>query len=241
MRTLNDRENRQLELTVQGRRRRVYLKRHHVRSWRSRLRAWLGLGPDRSAGRAEARSVRRLEAAGIPCMELAAYGERLRNDGLIESFLITPELEGFVPLDDFLRTRFDILNPGQSDSRNADLLELIDQVAAVACRFHQSGFNHRDLYCCHFFVREHAPGRFEVRLIDLQRVQYRTRFRRRWLVKDLAQLAYSAPRDRVKCTQKLAFIRRYFGVNKLRPEHKRLVREILARQQAMERKLGLIA
>ena len=48
----------------------------------------------------------------------------------------------------------------------------------------------------------------------------------------------------LKCrsiTQKLAFIRRYFGVNKLRPEHKRLIREVPAKQQAMERKLGLIA
>ena len=76
---------------------------------------------------------------------------------------------------------------------------------------------------------------------DLQRVQHRARFRQRWLVKDLAQLAYSAPRDRVKCTHKVAFLRAYFGTARLGPKEKRLVRQVLGKQQAMECKLGLIA
>jgi hypothetical protein len=76
-------------------------------------------------------------------------------------------------------------------------------------------------------------------MIDLQRVQRRRRFRRRWLVKDLAQLAWSAPGDRIKCTQKVAFMRHYLGVGKLRPAHKRLIRRVLAKQRAMQRKLGV--
>ncbi len=241
MRALSIRENWQLQLDVEGRRRTLFLKKHHVRSWGSRLTAWLGLSPRRSAGREEAMNIRRLQSAGIPCMELAAYGQRLRTDGLLESFLLTPELEGFAQLDDFLRTRFGRLNSECSNRRDADLARLTDRVAAVAKQFHEAGFNHRDLYCCHFFVRERTRGDFEIRLIDLQRVQHRKRRRRRWLVKDLAQLAYSAPRDRIKCTQKMAFIRRYLGATKLRPEHKRLIREVLAKQQAMEGKLGRIA
>jgi hypothetical protein len=72
----------------------------------------------------------------------------------------------------------------------------------------------------------------------LQRVEHRHRFRGRWLVKDLAQLAYSAPRDRIGCTQRLAFIKHYLGVRKLRPQDKRLIREVLAKQRLMERNLG---
>jgi heptose I phosphotransferase len=241
MRALPIRENWRLQLTVNGKRRTLFLKKHHVRSWGSRLRAWLGLPAGRSAGREEAMNIRRLQSAAIPCMELAAYGQRLRSDGLLESFLLTPELEGFMQLDDFLRTRFARLNTKCCDRRDADLARLTDRVAAIARQFHEAGFNHRDLYCCHFFVRERTRGDFEIRLIDLQRVQHREQRRRRWLVKDLAQLAYSAPRDRIKCTQKMAFIRRYFGVTKLRPEHKRLIREVLAKQQAMEGKQGRIA
>jgi heptose I phosphotransferase len=241
MRALRIRENWQLQLTVCGRRRTLFLKKHHVRCWGSRLRAWLGLPARRSAGRDEAMNIRRLQSAAIPCMELAAYGERLGADGLLESFLLTPELEGFVQLDDFLRTRFGCLNAERSERRDADLTRLTDRIAAITRQFHEAGFNHRDLYCCHFFIWERSRGDFEIRLIDLQRVQYRKRRRRRWLVKDLAQLAYSAPRDRIKCTQKMAFIRRYFGVTRLRPEHKRFIREVLAKQQAMEGRLGRIA
>ena len=241
LRALAIRENWKLDLTVRGRRRTFFLKKHRLRSWWNRWRAKLGLPPRVSAGREEARNIRKLEAAGIPCMELAAYGERAGQDGRLESFLLTPELEGFMQLDDFLRARFEPLRGEGKEPRNAHLLRLTDCVAAIAKQFHEAGFNHRDLYCCHFFVRERSSGDFEIRLIDLQRVQHRGRLRRRWLVKDLAQLAYSAPRDRIKCTQKMAFIRKYLGVSKLRPEDKRLIREVLAKQHAMERKQGLIA
>jgi hypothetical protein len=111
-------------------------------------------------------------------------------------------------------------------------------LALVVRRFHAAGYNHRDLYCCHCFVKEPARGQFEVRLIDLQRVRRRRLFRRRWVVKDLAQLAWSAPPDQIKCTHKMAFIRHYLGVRKLGAADKRLIREVLAKQQVMQRRLG---
>jgi heptose I phosphotransferase len=112
-------------------------------------------------------------------------------------------------------------------------------VAAVARAFHQAGYNHRDLYCCHFFVREHEPGVFQVNLIDLQRVENRRLPLRRWRIKDLAQLAYSAPRERISCADKLAFMKLYLGVQKLRPCDKQLIRQVLAKQRMMERRLGV--
>jgi hypothetical protein len=122
--------------------------------------------------------------------------------------------------------------------RDRRLDRLVCEVAEVARRFHWAGYNHRDLYAGHFFVREPTAGQFYVRLIDLQRVQLRRRFRRRWLVKDLAQLAWSLPADRLGCRRRLAFMRHYLGVAKLRACDKRLIREILARQERMQRKLG---
>ena len=87
-------------------------------------------------------------------------------------------------------------------------------------------------------MREPVAGEFDIRLIDLQRVQHRRRFRRRWLVKDLAQLAWSLPADCVGCTHRLAFLRHYLGVPRLRPCDKRLIREVFAKQQRMQRRLG---
>jgi heptose I phosphotransferase len=244
MRALKDRENWRLQLhtahrPAQG----VYLKKHHVRTLRSRIRARLGVGPGNTAAATEARNIGRLTEDGIDVMQLVAYGQRLRGDGLLESFVLTEELAGYEQLDHFLARRFarrELHHTLPRDGDDADLRTLIRRVAEVARKFHTAGYNHRDLYCCHFFIREPEPGRFDVRLIDLQRVQHRRRWRRRWIVKDLAQLAYSAPRDRIKCTHKMAFVRHYLGVARLRARDKRLLREVLAKQQLMEQKQGII-
>jgi len=217
----------------------VYLKKHHVRTWRSRITALLGLGPGETPGRVEARNVGSLSADGIEVMRLVAYGEKLHLNGLIESFVLTEELQGYTQLDTFLVDRFKPCDPQKTTKRDPDLNHLICKVADVAKRFHEAGYNHRDLYCCHFFIKEPRPGQFEIRMIDLQRVQNRRCFRRRWLVKDLAQLAWSARSDRIKCTHRMMFIHRYLGVSKLRPRDKRLIREVLCKQGVMHRKLGV--
>lgn len=251
LRALEDRENWHLELT--GTREQpygVYLKKHHVRTWRSRLRAKLGSFPrlgrfmshhwrGPTAGRVEAQNVGALTTDGIAVMKLVAYGEKLHSDGLVESFVLTEELGGYTELPQFLRRRFPAHGSGCGTSRDHDLDGLIRRLALTVRRFHAAGYNHRDLYCCHFFVKEPSRGKFDIRMIDLQRVQRRRRFRRRWLVKDLAQLVWSAPRDRIQCTHKMAFIRHYLGVRKLRPADKRLIREVLSRQHVMERRSGI--
>jgi len=241
LRALADRENWRLELHApHDRLRGAYLKKHHIRTPLSWLRAKLGAGPGQSPGSVEARNVADLTARGVPVMELLAYGQKLRRDGLQESFVLTHELEGYAELQQFVRKRFARLD-AQPAHRDRELMRLLRQTADVARRLHEAGYNHRDLYCCHFFVREPAAGRFEIKLIDLQRVQHRRWFRRRWVVKDLAQLAWSAPSERIKCTHRLAFIRQYLGVKKLRPRDKRLIRAVLAKQQIMQRRLGVEA
>ena len=107
LRALEDRENWHLELggpdeQPYG----VYLKKHHVRTWRSRLRAKLGVGPGETAGRIEAQNVGSLTADGIGVMNLVAYGEKLHRNGLVESFVLTEELEGYTELSQFILRRF---------------------------------------------------------------------------------------------------------------------------------------
>ena len=231
LRAMRDRENWRIELH-EYLPRPVFLKKHHVRSWRSWLRAKLGLGPGDTPGRVEARNARRLAANGVQVMELVAFGEKIRTSGLVESFVLTEELQGHRQLDRFLPERFPAAKNGR---RDPELRGLMGQLAALVGRMHRAGFNHRDLYCCHFFIREPSPGRFEIKLIDLQRVQWRRRFRWRWLVKDLAQLAWSV-QDKLSCTQKMAFLRAYLGVKKLRLCDKRFIRAVLAKQQIIERR-----
>lgn len=239
LRVLAGRENWRLELRrARKPARGAFLKRHRVRTWQTRLRAALGVGPGQTPGRVEARNIRRLAADGIASMDLVAYGENLRPDGHLESFVLTDELDGYEPADTFLRRRFPANDATGGTARDADLDGLIRAVAAATRELHGAGYNHRDLYCCHWFVREPAKGRFDVRLIDLQRVEHRRRFRRRWLVKDLAQLAYSAPRDWIAPRHRLAFMRHYLGVKRLRPSDKRLIRAVVAKQGRIARREG---
>jgi hypothetical protein len=238
-RAMPQRENWRFDLSDgQGGSCRVYVKKHRVRRRRSWLRAAWGRPPAATPARTEMENVARLRQAGIESMRVIALGERFHVDGLVESILVTEELRGFRELQFFLPQRFARRGSMITRGRNRDLDSLIRRIAEVARKFHETGYNHRDLYAGHFFVREPSAGEFEIRLIDLQRVQHRRRFRRRWLVKDLAQLAWSLPAERIGCRDRLAFMRHYLGIARLRPCDKRLVREILARQQRMQRKLG---
>ena len=117
--------------------------------------------------------------------------------------------------------------------------QIIFQVAHIARRFHAAGYNHRDLYCCHFLIREPAAGRFDIRLIDLQRVQRRRWFRWRWIVKDLAQLAYSrSAASRSAASEQIALAAALPWGAEAAAGDRRLVRAVMRKVAAMQRRLG---
>jgi len=236
MRVVGDRENWYLQVADAaqpglG----MYLKKHRVHTWLTRLWAGLGMPLPVSAGRREARNVESLAALAIDVPRLVADGEKFSANGRLESFLLTEELAGYVELQDFVRRRFPAC-ARRGGARDHDLARLLRQVAGIARRFHQAGYNHRDFYSCHFLTKELAPGQFDIRLIDLQRMQRRRWFRRRWIVKDLAQLAHMlSSADCLSCRDKLAFMRHYLGVRKLAAADKRLIRSVLRKQAFIER------
>lgn len=253
LRRLRTRENWRLDLADEsGRVTTLYLKKHRVRTLATRLRGWFGLPAPTTPARAEAERTEQLADLGIPTMTVAAYAERLRPDGTLIAAFLTDELTGFEPLDLFLPRRF---------TRREDpaLRDLLAQVADLAGRFHRLGFNHRDLYTCHFFVKEGGrrdsddrregrrhptldsrhSTRFAVHLIDLQRVQrWPAWLRRRWVVKDLAQLAYSCPPRLIGAAERMRFFRSYLGGTRLDVRAKRLARAVLAREAALTRRHG---
>ena len=182
-----------------------------------------------SAGRVEAQNIRALAALGIDNTPLVAYGERLHADGLLESFLLTEELEGYLELQALVRERFPAAwhvaqyGYGPVDSPGGRDRPPVPRGRLQSPRLLLLPLSRQGTFC----------GEFDVRLIDLQRVQHRRWFRRRWIVKDLAQLSYSAPHDRLRPRDKVAFWRYYLGVHKLRPCDKRLIREVARKQRRM--------
>jgi heptose I phosphotransferase len=133
------------------------------------------------------------------------------------SFLMTAEVEGGVEGDHHLRA----VAP-------APRRELLRRIAELTRRFHARGFIHKDYYLCHVLVApgEPEPGLF---LIDLQRVVQPCCLRRRWLVKDLAALAYSALKSGASRADLRAAFRIYRDRVKLTQDDRILARAVLQR------------
>jgi hypothetical protein len=108
---------------------------------------------------------------------------------------------------------------------------------------HESGYYHQDLYLGHVLLvpdsmdtsgiwrpwelnKEHIAGLhpFKLYLLDLGRVIKPALFKRRWRIKDLAQLLYSS--RELPSTIHAKFMRTYFQSDELQAEHKRLIHRI---------------
>ena len=172
LRVLEDRENWYLRLRRDRRRRRRRLLEETPRPHLVDARCGPSSAPVRASRPPGSRPSHAgsLSALGIDVMRLVAYGERLRSDGMLESFLLTEELAGYVELQEFLCGGGFRPSAARRAAATRTCGGSLDQVADIARRFHAAGFNHRDFYCCHFLVKETSPGEFDVRLIDLQRV-----------------------------------------------------------------------
>ena len=148
-----------------------------------------------------------LRNAGVRSMTPVLFCERGLNPATRQSAILTESLESKITLEDFETTESDL-------KRN-----LIAEVATMARKMHQAGINHRDFYLCHFLLdlplvedRDDAPGApLVLHLIDLHRAQIRQNVPRRWIVKDLGSLLFSAFEKNLTKRDLLRFVRVYSG------------------------------
>ena len=160
----------------------------------------------------EYRALIRLKQLGVATMTPAACGCRGRDPAHLESFLITGELAGMVDLETLCAEWRS--SPPPSQLRH----DLIRAVAESARKMHLGGVNHRDCYICHYLTpREGIDFGKRVYVIDLHRAQLRRRVPRRYLVKDLGGLCFSAFDAGLTRRDAWRFIRIYSG-RKLRAE-----------------------
>ena len=158
----------------------LYLKRFGPDSLATRLRGWWETGHWISRAGREAITAQALAHAGVPVPEIIAWGEGEGQAG--SSFVLLRGVPG---------SAAHVWTGRLPRETRAQKRALADALGELAGRFHSLGWRHRDFYLCHVFVDE-TPAGLRLTLIDLQRA-FRPRWRRRrWLVKDLAQLHYSA-------------------------------------------------
>lgn len=154
-------------------------------------------------------ALHRLRALSIPSLQPVAYGEAGWNIAKRKSFLVTRELDHIIQLDHLLMRR----------SLETSLKwKILTKVAHITRELHGAGINHRDLYLCHYVIKESnlAPGNNqstdpEVFLMDLHRAQIRHQVPERWQVKDLAALYFSTMDLGIGKRDIFRFLRVYFG------------------------------
>lgn len=153
-------------------------------------------------------AIRRLEALGVETMTAVAFGSRGWLPWRRLSFLITRALEPAEELDAWCRRHL-AAEPVRQRRR------LARRLGDISRTLHDNGFNHRDYYLCHFLMDQSAAfadtpvADRPLYLIDLHRAQMRRRTPRRWRLKDLAGLYYSARLAGFDARDALAFWRRY--------------------------------
>jgi hypothetical protein len=187
-RSIADRENGLLDFEDEdGRPRRWHVKRYTAVG---------GRGP--TPAEVEVRGIELLAGRGIPTVPLVGWG--VAGDG--RSVVLIDDLADHRPSDKLL-------------FGGMPYEPLLEPTADLAARLHSAGLHHRDLYLCHFFTKPPAAVGIgappDLRLIDCARVKPLPRlFRRRWVVKDLAQYWYSSLRhEQITDADRLRWLNRY--------------------------------
>jgi len=196
----------------QGTERTFYLKRYSRPPLGEQLRRVREASPFRGSAWREARFAMRLTRLGVPTIRLAAFGEKMVGPWEKASFMMSEEVPG-----ESLEKLADRVHMGQAPAPPwEDRVEIIRQLAVIAALLHHHGLFHRDLYLSHVFWSRNADGGIVLWLIDLARMLQKPVCRRRWQVKDLAALHYSAPAGLVTRADRLRFLY-YYGAALGRP------------------------
>jgi heptose I phosphotransferase len=223
---LRERTTTRLELTdVSGERRVFFLKRHRRPPLVEFVKPWLRLQRPILGARNEWEAILRFHKVGIPTMIPVALGEARGR-----SFLLTAAIEGCKKLSEWMNEQGGSLRNGQRQTWH----EAIAGVAQVARTMHAAGLHHQDFYLTHLMVPQSAKSEQarQIHVLDLGRVRWHRRLGSRWIVKDLAQLDYSA--SRATSSDRLRFLTAYFGRHPQATDVT-LIRRILRKSRAIAR------
>ena len=201
---------------------RLYLK---VYRYEGRHRRW-ALLPDKAE--IEARNYRILrDHCGLDTPAVLAFGRRSRDGWLTNGFILTREVPGARPLEEYVpapTTRFT-----ESAVHNAALRQyVLQETADLVSRMHAVGFCHVDLQWRNLRVADGETDRPRIYILDSSRgrlLRWRVR-REHGRLRDLSSLVKMARRQMSRSEQ-IRWLRRYLGVRRLAPEHRVLVQTML--------------
>jgi len=127
----------------------------------------------------------------LPTVLPVAAGEKFSHFFWARSFLITEDFSPFISLEALLENRPQFFSDPKDENRKRILLK---EIAVLARRMHQNGFNHRDFNATHILLNYNNESDIpQIALFDFQRVEKRKYFRFRWKIKSIARLNYTLP------------------------------------------------
>jgi hypothetical protein len=206
----------------------VFLKRYDSPPVSGQMRNWLSARSRKSCACLEFTAINELDAAGIGVPRVISYGEQRGILFEKKSFILTEKIPNAESIERKLPDRF--TEPATRENLRLRR-NFIARLANLIERFHETSYRHRDLYFSHIFCDD--KERFF--LIDLARAFKPAVLGRRFRVKDLAQIYYSAPGRYFSRTDRLRFYMGYTGRRKLRREDKVIIRRIIQKAKQMAR------
>ena len=206
----------------------VFMKRYDCPPVKVQLRNWLSHHNHRSEAFREFDAAYKLTATAINTPKVVSYGEQRNTFFETRSFIITEKIPDAESLERKLPDCFDgpPINEKLKQRRN-----FIVQTATFIKKFHETNYRHRDLYLSHIFHGE--SGKFY--LIDLARVFRPILMRKRFQIKDIAQVYYSAPGKHFSKTDRMRFYMTYSGQSRLRRKDKAFIRKVINKAEQMAR------
>lgn len=210
VKNIRERSVTRITLHGQDRERIFYLKRHKPEFMG--LRRLMGmLFPNRafSQGKKEFRNICDFRKNGLPTVAAVAAGEKRFRHFWFTSFVITEDFSPYISLEKILREM-----PGFFGGPDGDIRKkiMLTEVAALARKMHQSGFNHLDFNATHILLFYGQGSNIpKTALFDLQRVDRNKIFKFRWIIKSLARLNYTLPDDIFTAEDRLDLIKSYKG------------------------------
>jgi Lipopolysaccharide kinase (Kdo/WaaP) family len=207
----------------------VFLKRYDAPPAMAQLRNWLAARGRKSCAMHEYASMSELTTAGIATPKPICCGEHWNVLFEKRSFIVTLKIPDAEAIERKLPGCFNVPATTENLKRRR---EFVVQLARFIKKFHETGYRHRDLYFSHIFYSD-GDGFF---LIDLARAFRPVVLARRFQIKDLAQVYYSAPGRHFSRTDRLRFYLAYAGRSRLTHRDKGFLREVIAKAQRIARR-----
>ena len=207
-----------------------FMKRYTNPPISKQVKNWLSHGKHASMAHFDHSAADELSKAGINTPKTIAFGEQWNGFFEKKSFCITEQIPNAEALERQLPDCFKNDSPDKSTPESSIRSEKLNKRRQFICdlaefvrKFHDTGFRHRDLYLSHIFYDD----RRMFHLIDLARCFKPAILSKRYRVKDIAQLFYSAPGSIFTHADRMRFYKALACVRKIKSSDKLFIRKII--------------